>query len=88
MFDSENAPIDDYNPNPGQGESYHPHAVYLRGSGLACDCGYNGDDGFMVSQVDEDMQGNRTDAWFCPKCGVELCRCGVDCPPDEFGQVC
>lgn len=54
-----------------------------------CTCGYDGHDGYMVSQVDEDPRdGHHIDAWFCPICGDMYCMCGVDCPPDEFGQVC
>lgn len=55
-------------------------------------CDYNEQaadfEGWVVAQVDEMPNGDRVDAWFCPVCDTEVCRCGGDCPPDEFGQVC
>lgn len=70
-------------------KKYHPETKFGRDGMMICACGYDGRDGWDPAQVDEEeFTGHQIDAWFCPKCEAEVCRCGQDCPPDEFGQVC
>jgi len=66
---------------------HHPETQFSSDCGLRCACGYNGHEGWREGQIDEDVRGNATYAWFCPECDAEICTEGDDCPPDEFGQL-
>jgi len=54
---------------------------------IRCGCGYTGDEGWIVRDIYETVNGDRVTGRFCPDCGGMECEEGFDCGPDEFGQT-